>query len=99
LKAGRSWEGNIISTYLKELGHRTADSFIVDKIGSTGIDWFVKGGYLRRALALRNSIKCVTTNIRDMMSATFPVISIFKHIRKIAKSDSYVLSLHGKLGC
>jgi len=69
------------------------------KIGSIGIDWFVKGGYLRRALALQNSVKCVTTNISDVMCTTFPVISIFKHIRKIAKSDSYFLSLHGKLGC
>jgi len=69
------------------------------KIGSTGIDWFVKGGYFRRALALQNSVKCVTTNISDVMRATFPVISIFKHICKIAKSDSYVLSPHGKLYC
>ena len=30
LKAGRIWEGNI-SMYLKELGHRAADSFSVDK--------------------------------------------------------------------
>jgi len=68
-------------------------------IGSTGIDWFVGGGYLRRALAIQNSIYCVTTNTSNVMRATFPVISICKHIRKIAKSDSYVLSPHGKLGC
>ena len=70
------------------------------KIGSIGTDWFVKGGYLRRALALRNSIQCVTKNSSDVaMRATFPVIPIFKHIHSFAKSNSYVLSSHGKLGC
>jgi len=69
------------------------------EIGSTGVKWFVKGRYLRRSLALRNSIKGVTTNISNVMRATFPVMSIFKHVLKIAKSDSYVLSKLGKLGC
>jgi len=68
------------------------------KIGSIGIDCFVKSWYLRRTLVLRNSITCVTTNIKVVMRATFPVIYIFKHIRNIPKSDSYVLSAHRKLG-
>jgi len=68
-------------------------------IGPSGIDRFVGGGCLRRALAVQNYIYCVTTNTSYVMRATFPVISICKHIRKIAQSDSYVLSPLGKLGC
>jgi hypothetical protein len=40
-------------------------------------------------------VHCVTMNISDVMRATFPVVSIFRRISKIAKSDSYVLSPHG----
>jgi len=68
-------------------------------IGSAGIDRFVEGGCLRRALAVQNNIYCVTTHTSDVMRAIFPVISVCKHIRKIAQSDSYVLSPLGKLGC
>ena len=69
------------------------------KIGSIGIDWFVKGGYLRRALVLRNSVKCVTTSIGDVIPATYPVISILNAFTKFQKATVTVLSPHGKLGC
>jgi hypothetical protein len=56
------------------------------KIWSIGTDWFVKGGYLRRALPLRNSIQCVTMNSSDVaMRAIFPVIPIFKHSQNCKK--------------
>ena len=69
------------------------------KIGFIGIDWSVNGGYLRRALALRNSVKCVTTSISDVMPATFPVMSILSAFTKFQKATVTVLSPHGKLGC
>ena len=56
------------------------------KIWSIGIDWFVKGGYLRRPFALQNSVKCVTTNMSDVMCATFPAISILSTFAKLQKA-------------
>ena len=63
---------------------RTALMWI--KIWSIGIDWFVKGGYLRRPFALQNSVKCVTTNMSDVMCATFPAISILSTFAKLQKA-------------
>jgi len=56
------------------------------EIGSIDIDRFVKGGRLRRALAIENSIKRVTTNTSDVMRATFPVISICIAFSKLQKA-------------